>query len=118
MRKTIARCGLDCEKCEAFIATARNDDALRTKVAREWSELNRVEITPDMINCEGCRADGAKTPFCESLCPIKKCSEERGYGSCGECPGFEECEKLGMIIKNSPDALARLIGEEENDRAE
>ena len=52
MRKMIARCGLDCEKCEAFIATERNDDALRAKVAREWSELNRVEITPDMINCE------------------------------------------------------------------
>ena len=49
----IAYCGLDCETCEAHIATVNNDDDLRIKVAKEWSELNGVEITPEMINCAG-----------------------------------------------------------------
>ena len=67
MKKFIAYCGLDCESCEARIATIRNDDALREKVAKLWSELNGVEITPEMINCVGCRMDGVKSQHCESL---------------------------------------------------
>ena len=50
MNKYIAYCGLDCEKCEARIATVNNDDSLREKVAKEWSELNKVTITKDNYN--------------------------------------------------------------------
>ena len=50
MKKLIAYCGLDCEKCDARKATLGNDNALREKVAKLWSELNGVEITPEMIN--------------------------------------------------------------------
>ena len=50
MKKLIAYCGLDCEKCDARKAPLESDDALRKKVAKLWSELNGVEITPEMIN--------------------------------------------------------------------
>lgn len=30
----IAYCGLDCEKCDAFIATKNNDNLLREKTAK------------------------------------------------------------------------------------
>ena len=33
MNEFIAYCGLDCETCEARIATVTNDDLLREKVA-------------------------------------------------------------------------------------
>ncbi len=33
MKTYIAYCGLDCEKCEARLATINNDDKLREKVA-------------------------------------------------------------------------------------
>ena len=65
MKEFIAYCGLNCETCEARMATMNNDDTLRKKVAKLWSELNGVEITPEMINCVGCRIDGVKTPYCE-----------------------------------------------------
>ena len=68
MKTYIAYCGLDCETCEARLATMHNDNELRKKIAKEWSELNHAEITPEMINCEGCRMDGVKTPYCDSLC--------------------------------------------------
>ena len=43
MKKLIAYCGLDCEKCDARIATLNNDNALREKVAELWrSEERRV----------------------------------------------------------------------------
>ena len=51
-----------------------HNDTLREKVAKFWSELNGMEITPEMINCVGCRIDGVKTPYCESLCPIRLCA--------------------------------------------
>ncbi|MCR4607727.1 MAG: DUF3795 domain-containing protein [Oscillospiraceae bacterium] len=110
MKKYIAYCGLDCESCEARIATVNNDNALRGKVAKLWSELNGVEITPEMINCAGCRIDGVKTPYCDSLCPIRQCALGREVETCGSCPEMENCEKAGAILANSEDARRNLKG--------
>lgn len=104
----IAYCGLDCESCEARLATINNDDALRRKVAKEWSELNGVEITPEMITCVGCRIEGVKTPFCDSLCPIRQCALGKNMETCGSCAEMESCEKVGAIIGNNAEALQRL----------
>ncbi|MCR5687750.1 MAG: DUF3795 domain-containing protein [Lachnospiraceae bacterium] len=52
MNDYIAYCGLDCETCEARLATINNDNELRIKVSKEWSALNGVEITPEMMLCE------------------------------------------------------------------
>ena len=52
MKELIACCGLDCEACEARIATVNDDGALRAEVARKWSDWNGVEITPEMICCD------------------------------------------------------------------
>ena len=108
MKDFIAYCGLDCETCEARLATVNHDEALRRRVAALWSELNHAEITPDMIRCTGCRIDGVKTPYCNSLCPIRQCALSRGVETCGSCGKTETCEKLASITKNNPDALRRL----------
>ena len=52
MRNMIAYCGLDCEKCDAYLATINNDQALRAKTAKLWAELNNAPILPEHINCE------------------------------------------------------------------
>ena len=108
MKNYIAYCGLDCETCEARIATLHNDESLRAKVAKLWSELNGVEITPEMINCVGCRIDGVKTPYCDSLCPIRRCAVMKSVETCGDCSEMESCEKLGAITGNNADALKNL----------
>ncbi len=108
MRDLIAFCGLDCGKCDARVATVNDDDALRRRVAALWSELNGVDITPDMINCLGCRVDGVKTPYCESMCPIRSCALDRDVVTCGGCADADGCEKLARIVGNNPDALANL----------
>ena len=81
-KKYIAYCGLNCATCEARIATINNDDVLREKVAKEWSNLNHVTITKEMINCVGCKIDGVKTPFCESMCPIRMCAINKKVDRC------------------------------------
>ena len=108
MENLIACCGLDCAQCEARLATLLEDDTLRAKVAAAWSELNHTEITPEMIHCVGCRLDGVKTPYCESLCPIRQCALRRGMETCGDCGAWETCEKVGRILENNADARSRL----------
>ena len=108
MNEYIAYCGLDCETCEARQATVNNDDELRIRVAKLWSELNGVEITPEMINCTGCRIPGVKTPYCDCLCPIRQCAMKKQVETCGGCPEMKTCEKVGAIIANNPEALGRL----------
>lgn len=108
MKNYIAYCGLDCEQCDARKATINNDDELRKCVAKLWSELNGVEITSDMINCTGCRVDGAKTPYCDYICPIRKCAKSKGVSTCGECDNMEKCEALSAITNNNSKALENL----------
>lgn len=108
MNDFIAYCGLDCESCEARLATVNNDNEARVRVAKKWSELNGVEITAEMINCAGCRIDGVKTPYCESLCPIRQCAMGKKIETCGKCSEMESCEKIGAILKNNPDVRGRL----------
>ena len=50
MNKMIAFCGLDCEQCEARIATINNDNNLRKKVADKWSKKNNPEIRQKLLN--------------------------------------------------------------------
>ena len=110
MKDLIAYCGLDCEACEARTATLNDDDAMRAKVAKLWSELNGVTITPEMINCAGCRVDGVKTPYCDALCPIRQCALARKCDTCGACPEMDACDKLAMITGNNAQALRNLKG--------
>ena len=38
MKDKIAYCGLDCEKCDAYLATINDDQTLREKTAKLWAE--------------------------------------------------------------------------------
>jgi len=108
MKKYIAYCGLDCETCEARLATINNDDDLREKVAREWGEMNHMEFKKEWINCEGCRMNGIKTMFCDSMCEIRKCAISKGVETCRDCAQMKECGRLKMITDNSEEAKANL----------
>lgn len=82
MKQLIACCGLDCEKCEARIATLNDDDRLREKVAKEWGEMNQMVFQPEWINCVGCRTEGCKTFYCSDMCKIRQCAMNKGYYYC------------------------------------
>lgn len=109
MKDLIAFCGLDCETCEARIATINNDDTLREKVSKEWSKLNQVEITPEMINCVGCRVDGVKTPYCNKLCPIKNCATSNNVSICRSCTKLSDCQTIRMITDNNEIAKKNIM---------
>ena len=111
MNKMIAYCGLNCEKCDAYIATKNDDRKLREKTAKLWAELNNAPILPEHINCQGCRIDGIKTVYCDSLCAIRQCALKKGVLTCGYCSELETCQTVSTVICNNPQALENLEAE-------
>jgi hypothetical protein len=77
----VAFCGLDCSKCDAYLATVRKDDALRAEVAARWN------MKPEQIECRGCKS--AQALF---NCTLKQCATKRGLRTCAHCPDFPACE--------------------------
>ncbi len=73
----IGCCGLNCETCAARIATIQNDATLKERTAALWTKLNGITITPNDINCVGYRYEGPKTPFWDTICPIRKCVQKK-----------------------------------------
>ena len=99
-KKYPAMCGLDCASCEAFIATFNDDNKLREKTARAWTERyrktgrNRPPVKPGDINCLGCLSNGPVYLHCLK-CEIRKCGLNKGVKNCKECKEYR-CE---MLIK-------------------
>lgn len=112
MNDLIGYCGIDCEKCDAYIATLLDDNALREKTAKLWAELNNAPILPEHINCQGCRVDGVKTVFCDSLCAIRKCAVNHTVTTCGACVRMDTCETLAAITGTNAEAKNNLRDKE------
>ena len=100
----MAICGLDCGSCAAFIATKNNDNKLRKKTAKEWTERyrkgkrNRPPVKPTDINCKGCLSDGPIYLYCRQ-CKIRKCGFEKGITNCKECKDYK-CDELIELQKS------------------
>ncbi len=110
IKRLIACCGLDCENCDARIATVRNDNELRAKTAQKWSVMNNApEITAATINCMGGRADGVKFAYCSDYCEIRKCVYEKGFNTCGDCKELESCPIVAPIFQHAPGAKENLL---------
>ena len=100
-------CGIDCEVCEAYIATRTRNQQLKQRVARKWTEFYGRNIGVEEVDCRGCRSGGANGIFCRTLCQVKPCCAKQRLENCGECPAFP-CEKLEAILAHFPEARHRL----------
>jgi hypothetical protein len=56
MQEIVAYCGLVCTECPAYVATQKNDNQARAKVAEEWSKQFQHNFKTEDINCNGCLA--------------------------------------------------------------
>ena len=109
MKQFISCCGLDCENCDARIATVNNDNELREKTAKSWAEMyNASHITPESINCTGCRMDGVKFGYC-NVCEISNCAKAKGFNTCGECIDLDTCETIAPVLQYLPAAKQNLL---------
>lgn len=98
----IAYCGLDCSKCEGYLATQSDDEERKAKVAKKWSEQYNADIRPEHINCDGCRQDGKKFFYCSDMCKIRKCCIERALENCAGCKDYM-CDDLKGFVDFAPE---------------
>ena len=108
MKELIACCGIDCESCDARIATVNNDNELREKTAQKWRVMYEIpELTASSINCMGCRIDGVKIENCND-CQIRKCVQTKDFDTCGDCKELDTCQIVSYVIQNVPEAKDNL----------
>ncbi|MCK4597018.1 DUF3795 domain-containing protein [bacterium] len=107
MQKMIAYCGIVCSECPGFIATQKDSDEERKKVAEQWSKMFSAQIKPEDVNCDGClTTDGRLIGYCR-VCEIRKCAREKVVENCALCAEYS-CEKLSDWLEKVPDAKATL----------
>jgi len=103
----ISFCGMDCEHCDAFVATKTCDSRLRLMVAQDWSKIYGRAFTAEEVNCGGCTCVGTHGIYCDTMCRVKPCCQEKKLPHCGYCDVFP-CEKLEEIFAFYPDAKQRI----------
>ena len=105
--KMIAYCGIGCSECPAYIATQKNDDAMRSETAKKWSEQFKANIKPADVNCDGCPSDSTRIfNYCR-ICEIRKCAREKKVPNCAYCSEYP-CQKLSAFLAQVPEAKATL----------
>ena len=91
-KKLAAVCGLYCEACSLFIATAEEPERLK-KLAAEF------KCSEDESKCYGCRSD-KKLSYCDN-CKMYACATERGIDFCIECVEYP-CDDLKLFQSEAP----------------
>jgi len=108
-KKMIAKCGLVCSECPAYIATRNNDDIMREETAKKWSAMFKSDIKPSDINCDGCQSESQRLfSYCQT-CEIRKCAREKNLATCADCPEYS-CAKLDQFLSSVPEARKVLEG--------
>ncbi len=107
MSTLIASCGLDCARCDAYLATQANDEAWKQRVVDQWKNEYHIEVDSVGVSCNGCVA--ASGPWCVHCaeCPIRNCGQSRGLSTCADCPDYA-CEELQKFFTQVPAARANL----------
>lgn len=107
MEKMISFCGLAYTDCPAFIATQKDDDEERKRVAEMWSKEFKTSLKPEDINCEGCLVDSQKLFGHCQVCEIRKCGKEKKVKNCAYCEDYA-CDKLTKFFSMAPQAKTTL----------
>lgn len=108
-KRMIAKCGLVCSECPAYVATRKNDDALRAKTAGEWSAMFHADIQAADINCDGCQSEGPRLFHHCFECGIRKCALEKKVATCAACAEYA-CAQLREFFAVAPQARETLEG--------
>jgi hypothetical protein len=107
MDKIIAYCGIVCSECPAYLATQKDDNAARKKVAETWAKQYNMPMKPEDINCDGCTTEGKRHVGYCSVCEIRRCGKDKLVVNCAYCDDYA-CDKLTKFFANAPHAKASL----------
>ena len=107
MEKMIGFCGIVCTECPGFLATQKDDDEERRKVAELWSKQYNADIKPEDVNCDGCLSESGRLIGHCKVCEVRKCGQDKSLKNCAYCDEYA-CEKLNKFFEMAPDAKTNL----------
>ncbi len=108
MNSLIAFCGLDCAKCEAYVATQAKDEVAQQRLLAKWrQEYNSPDMPIAAVICDGCTSSGRLGGYC-SECPVRACGVSRQVSNCAYCADYASCEKLAHFFTLAPQAKTTL----------
>ena len=99
MRKIIAYCGIVCSDCPVLIATQKDDDSERKRVAEMFTRQYGRRYKPEEINCDGCIIDSPRL--------LHYCAREKNVENCAHCKEYP-CDKLSGLFSEYPKAKQTL----------
>jgi hypothetical protein len=102
----IAYCGLVCDECPAYIATRSGDSEKLEELAGAWSS-DQDEFGPADIQCDGCRAGGARLFAWCNDCGIRTCCLNRGLENCAHCTDFP-CQEIDKAPPQTKETLTEM----------
>jgi hypothetical protein len=113
--RSLAMCGFQCDSCPAYAPNVQKKDR-RRELSRAWKKYYDLEIPPEKILCDGCRATGKGARLIDRHCPVRPCVLEKGIGHCGECDSYP-CSKFeerrGLSSEEARKKLGRDFDPEE-----
>lgn len=106
-------CGVDCTSCDVLKATVLGDEEARRRAHQAWTKTAQQHwgmqaLDPAILNCRGCRTEGADIFKGCRHCPMRRCAKQRGLSSCGQCPQWQKCERLSHLLADAPEARPNL----------
>jgi len=108
MDAMIGYCGLTCTKCEAFVATKKDDERARRRIASSWSRHFGRKFEPEDIYCDGCLKENWRhSGYCREICEIRPCAQARKVKNCVYCEDYVY-EKLKKFFVIAPRAKVTL----------
>lgn len=107
MGRLVGYCGIVCSDCPVLLASQKNDDVERRRVAEIFTKQYGHEYKAEDINCDGCVGDGARVFRYCGLCEIRKCGKGKNVNNCASC-GDYPCEKLAKLFAGYPQAKVTL----------
>lgn len=102
----IAKCGLDCSQCEAYLATQDHDIQVLTSMSEQANQQFGMTLTWEDSQCDGCMSGGRQIGYC-GQCKVRMCAIEHDVENCAYCPEYG-CATITEFFEMAPHAKTSL----------
>lgn len=123
VKDMVAPCGIRCGECTLGTGTVAETAMNLTRYLKMYDVASWAKELPGgadvdfkgfdhdlawvqkWLRCPGCLNGGGS-----STCPIRLCSKEKGFSSCGKCGELEQCSKFDWLGEKGKKLKAELAG--------
>jgi hypothetical protein len=102
----VSYCGLLCNECPVYVATAQDDTLAKAKLAKEYSSSTNQFTVQDM-NCYGCFSESSRSSKMCGSCEIRNCAELKGVENCDYCTDYP-CRYINAHVPAESENRKRL----------